>query len=317
MPPVSSDAAPLLRTFLDGDEEASDATLDVLVRVEAVPVIRAIVRSRLGRESDPDDVVHDIALQITRRLRAARAAGETEPISSFHAYVATAAYRSCDNLLREQYPERHRLHNRVRYVVSHHPAFFAGGGRCGLAGTEHEPAGSTPDFAPVPEADLRGDRLVATLIRLFRVASGPIGLDAVISLLAPATAVPPSRTNPEDVADGQAGIVVTLVHKAQLQELWQEVCLLPRAQRVALLFNLRDANGDELLSVLSATGVASLDDIAEAVELSGPALSIISDELPWGDGRIAELLGVTRQQVINLRKAARARLSRRLQKGTG
>jgi hypothetical protein len=34
-------------------------------------------------------------------------------------------------------------------------------------------------------------------------------------------------------------------------------------------------------------------------------------ELPLDDRRIAERLAVTRQQVINLRKAARARLARR------
>src|SRR5438128_7751000 len=137
MPRILSDATPLLRAFLDGDEQESAATLDVLMRVEAVPVIRAIVLSRVDRETEVDDVVNDIALQITRRLRAAQAARETEPIGSFQAYVATAAYRACDGILRQKYPERHRLHNRVRYVVSHHAAFFSDGGRCGLAGTQH------------------------------------------------------------------------------------------------------------------------------------------------------------------------------------
>jgi DNA-directed RNA polymerase specialized sigma24 family protein len=316
MPGLPSDAAPLLRAFLDGDEQVSTETLDILVRIEAVPVIRAIVLSRVGRDTDVDDVVNDVVVQITKRLRAARAARETEPISSFHAYVATAAYRACDGVLRDKYPERHRLHHRVRYVVSHHEAFFSDGPRCGLAGTRERASGAAASFPAVGDADLRGERLVATLIRLFRAAGGPLPLDAVIALLAPAAAAPPPDAAPEEVADGRAGIVVTLVYKAQLQELWEEVRLLPRAQRIALLFHLRDANGDELLSMLSGIGVASAAEIAHALELAEPELAAIRDGLPWGDGRISELLGVTRQQVINLRKAARARLTRRLRGGT-
>jgi hypothetical protein len=226
--------------------------------------------------------------------------------------VATAAYRACDGILRQKYPERHRLHNRVRYVVSHHAAFFADGGRCGLAGTQHERPGAITSFPPVSDTELRGEQLVATLVRLFRAAGGPIALDTVIALLAPGLDAPPPDTAPDDVEDGRAGIGVTLMHRAQLQELWAEVCLLPRPQRIALLFHLRDAHGDELLSVLPAIGVASTADIARAAEIAEAELTAISDGLPLGDGRIAELLGVTRQQVINLRKAARARLSRRL-----
>ena len=38
----------------------------------------------------------------------------------------------------------------------------------------------------------------------------------------------------------------------------------------------------------------------------------IWNELPLDDKRIAALLGLTRQQVINLRKSARERLTRRM-----
>jgi hypothetical protein len=38
------------------------------------------------------------------------------------------------------------------------------------------------------------------------------------------------------------------------------------------------------------------------------------DELPLDDLKIAARLGMTRQQVINLRKSARARLARRMER---
>jgi DNA-directed RNA polymerase specialized sigma24 family protein len=313
MPPAASDAAPLLRTFLEGDEAASDGVLDLLVRVEAVPVIRAIVASRTGRD-DLEDVCNDVVLQITRRLRDARAGGETEPINSFRAYVATAAYRACDTRLREKYPERSRLQNRIRYVVSHHPALFSAGSRCGLAGTQGHPPGSLRSFEQVAEAELHGQRLVATLTRLLRAASGPLEIDNVVSLLAPVFNTAPPADAPEEIADVRAGIGVTLVHRSHLQQLWKEVRLLPPAQRVALLFNLRDDDGEDLLSVLSIIGIATVAEIAAVAEMPLDRFLTISGEFPWGDARIAELLGVTRQQVINLRKSARARLSRRLRR---
>lgn len=314
---TSVETAPLLREFLYADDGASDAVLDVLVRDEALPVIRAIVGSRFDRdEHDAEDVCNDVALQITRRLRAARHAGEREPIASFRAYVATATYRACDAVLREKYPERHRLYNRVRYVLSHHRAFFLHGTLCGFArdeGLAAKPAPHAPEG--LRSDDVRGERLVATLTTVFDASGGPLEVDAVVSLLAPAVDAPKTAGDTaDDVPDGAIETGVLLAQKAQLQQLWIEVCLLPRPQRVALLFNLRDANGEELLSVLPIIGVAGLGDIAQVVEIDEREFRAIADGLPWGDGRIAELLGVTRQQVINLRKAARARLARRLRK---
>jgi hypothetical protein len=107
------------------------------------------------------------------------------------------------------------------------------------------------------------------------------------------------------------------VHKTQLQLLWSEVRLLPRPQRVALLFSLRDDGGEELLSLLSIIAVATVAEIAAILEIPEGELAIIGEALPWGDERIAEFLGLTRQQVANLRKAARARLARRLRGRTG
>jgi len=60
------------------------------------------------------------------------------------------------------------------------------------------------------------------------------------------------------------------------------------------------------------TGVASLRVVAEALEMSAPALAGIWNDLPLDDAAIAGRLGLTRQQVINLRKSARERLARRM-----
>jgi hypothetical protein len=121
--------------------------------------------------------------------------------------------------------------------------------------------------------------------------------------------------------DGQApaepqsrdpSVLTTLAARGDLRRLWQEVLVLPVRQRAALLLNLRNADGTGMLGLLPLTGVATLRDIAAALEIPARELAELWGSLPIEDGRIAERLGVTRQQVINLRKSARERLARRV-----
>jgi hypothetical protein len=81
---------------------------------------------------------------------------------------------------------------------------------------------------------------------------------------------------------------------------------------VALLLGLRDEHGSAIVSLLILLRIATFDELAAAVELSPEALTAIWDQLPLADMVIAGRLGLTRQQVINLRKSARERLGRRL-----
>jgi hypothetical protein len=79
-----------------------------------------------------------------------------------------------------------------------------------------------------------------------------------------------------------------------------------------LLLNLRDHEGGNALTLFVLLGIAGIDRLAAAVGMSANELAEIWSELPLGDAAIAARLGVTRQQVINLRKSARERLRRRL-----
>ena len=102
------------------------------------------------------------------------------------------------------------------------------------------------------------------------------------------------------------------LQRDSLSRLWAEICELPIRQRSALLLNLRDTSGSGLLLLLPLTGVATLSQIARALELSEAELAEIWNELPLEDNVIAGRLKLTRQQIINLRKSARERLTRRM-----
>ena len=96
-----------------------------------------------------------------------------------------------------------------------------------------------------------------------------------------------------------------------LTQLWTEIRELPVAQRIALLLNLRDEQGSSPLASFPAMGIASMRQIAETLELPPEELAEIWSRLPLSDLEIAKRLTLERQQIINLRKAARQRLARR------
>ena len=96
-----------------------------------------------------------------------------------------------------------------------------------------------------------------------------------------------------------------------LRALWNEICDLPRRQRLALLLNARDAAGDSVLRLLIDGGVVTPRELAAAVEVRESDLDPLIGRLPMLDVDIADWLQVTRQQVINLRSSARDRLARR------
>jgi hypothetical protein len=96
-----------------------------------------------------------------------------------------------------------------------------------------------------------------------------------------------------------------------LRELWNEILLLRPAQRAALLLSMRDESGNPALVSLTELGVTNPTEIAATLSISPEQLSTLWDQLPFDDLTIGMHLGLNRQRVINLRKSARERLSRR------
>jgi DNA-binding CsgD family transcriptional regulator len=100
--------------------------------------------------------------------------------------------------------------------------------------------------------------------------------------------------------------------KDTLRLVWGEIRELPVRQRCALLLNLRDGEEGNAVALLVLSGAATLAEIARTLEMPVEELAALWSRLPLDDLTIAARLGLTRQQVINLRKSARARLARRL-----
>jgi len=116
----------------------------------------------------------------------------------------------------------------------------------------------------------------------------------------------------EMIADPGPGPDTILELRVSLQHLWKEIRKLPPRQRAALLLNLRDKQGRDVIALIPDTRTASFQEIAEVLDIPLERFAQLWQKLPLDDAAIAEQLGATPRQVIRLRKCARDRLIRRM-----
>jgi hypothetical protein len=267
-------------------------------------------------------------------------------IANFKGYVAVTAFHVVHAHFRRVHPERRRLRNRIRHVVRTSAPFALWQspsgqfvcGRAGWAGTAEEAAegemASIPPLSPALSVTWNDSvsraQITRALDHVFDHARKPVELERLVEAVAELFRLPmtPTQSTPieragktafpriskaaSDRVDETASVESSLVYRSALLEVWREVDLLPPRQRMALLLGLRDENGSAIVSLLILLRIATFDELAAAVELSPEELTAIWDQLPLPDMVISERLGLTRQQVINLRKSARERLGRRL-----
>jgi hypothetical protein len=260
---------------------------------------------------DVADLKGDAVVRLVQRLRELRAEPAPEPIQNFAAYASAVASHICYTYLRRRYPEWTRLKNQVRYIVTHDPDLaleqpdrdtFWCVSRAAASDT-----GADPDAETLPMRD--------QVKRLLRRANGKLELNELVSALAAlrqireVVHIGDAESWGAHLPDPRAGGPSD--DAWFLKRLWEEVRQLPIRQRLALLLNLRDDRGRGVLALFSLTGTASMRQVAEVLDMPVEALARLWNDLPMDDLRIAERLGVSRQQVINLRKAGRARLARR------
>ncbi len=317
--------------------EAARDELGRLLLEEASPVFWRTIRAQLAElpPADQEEIHGNAMLGLTERLQAWLAGDPEIEIENLRAYAATTALNACRAHLRRRYPERTRLDNQLRYLLRHAPglALWEGvdGLRCGLAGWREQPPAEPPAAGRMPTAAALGlERsageleLVELLRRLLLWRGAPWRFRELLATVAELRGVrdqqPVSLTGDGeedggiDLAEERPDAERQLADRQFLVLLWREVVELPRGQRVALLLNLRDPSGRDLLALLPASGVASRSEVARRLELSEPELAEVWGRLPLEDQAIAALLGLNQRQVINLRKSARERLGRRMRR---
>jgi DNA-directed RNA polymerase specialized sigma24 family protein len=330
--------APWLQAVRTRSDEAAESALASLVEAHIAPVIKGVIRFKLRPDAaDEADLAQEALAQWLAELRKLGAGPDDRSISDARGLAATIAYRVCYAWLRRRSPRRHALRNRLQYVLTRQAglSLWTGAGNLLIAGfaawrdraqTSSEKLRQLPDdekfLARTGRPGVEGQeaKLNDLVSAIFDHVGGPVAFDDLLSAVAALLQVKdeaPVSTEEEQEKGGaelasREDVAWQVEKRIFLQRLWEEVRELPLAQRSALLLNLREADGRGCLALFPATGVATLRQIAEALEISAERLAELWLQLPLDDATIAGLLDLTRQQVINLRKSARERLARRL-----
>lgn len=289
----------------------------------AQPVIETVLaraRSTTLRDADIDDIAGAIRLRLLRHLLRRQCLDE-EPIEHFPDYVARLAQNTIHDHLRQRFPERTRLKNRLRYVLMHDErlaSWTAASSRtnCGLRawkGAEPLSRGSV-ELPAVTKAMANADAPGDAMVEIFGAVGAPLALDDLVRIVAGLWNVSDVRLEAETEVEGGGGPDERFETREYLSLLWREIGELQPRQRVALLLNLRDSDGTNAAALFVLLGIAGFDAVAATLGMSAERLAELWSDLPLDDRTIASLLGVTRQQVINLRKSARERLARRMRK---
>jgi len=327
--PVKIDALlePLLTASSD---EHADELLSQLIAGHAEPVIKGVIRFKLRfnshqktQRAEADDIHQDVVLQLVGQLQRFRKLPATHPITDVRGMAAIIAHRTCARWMRRQFPERHALKNRLHYLLTRQRGFALweqnGKAIAGFALWQQQKKTAVRNLSDV--AHIRKPQgLAETVASIFDYVGGPIEFDELVTAIASVQGISdqPVESLAEDEDDGfdpatrDPDPAWRIEKKMFLQRLWEELTQLPLNQRAALLLNLKDASGFGCITLFPAIGVATIRQLAAALELSAERLAELWNELPIEDARIAELLGLTRQQVINARKSGRERLARRL-----
>ena len=279
-----------------------------------------------------------LAARLLTLRRGAHGAAEARAIGDLRTHASGLAGRIADGWARRRHSGRARLRNRLRYLLARDRRFMLRPTpdeewRCGLAGRDArtfasgEAAGPGRRMPEVPPTAARGREpaidptpvaLATLVLDLLTRAGGPVDLEQLTDAVAERVIAPAGgargdgadMTYARDAADEEE--MAAADPRGWLERLWAEIAALPPMCRTTIVLGLRDADGRGVLGLFPSAGVAGIRRIAETLGLSAERLADLWKGLPLDDNGIAARIGVTRPQVMMLRRAARARLARRM-----
>jgi DNA-directed RNA polymerase specialized sigma24 family protein len=332
--------------LLAASDEQADALISELITTSVRPVIKGVIRHKLHfnsysptEQAEADDLEQEVTVQLLLELQKFCEQPQTNSISDVRGLAGVIAHRACAHWMRRRFPQRHAFKNRLHYLLTRQRGFAVWQNEnrklmAGFAVWQGQKRSATNQrLASLSDDEgLLGQlRLLQTgrhhedssdiLAAVFNHLGGPVELDYLVGTLAEILDI---RDQPFESTDDTENAIAWSVAATEmdtawqvekrifLQRLWEEVRQLPTKQCATLLLNLKDADGRGCIALFPAAGIAAIHELAETLAMSVEEFAELWNELPIDDARIAVLLGITRQQVINARKSARERLTRRL-----
>src|SRR5262245_61368980 len=262
----------LLLPLLNNTTQAEWHTLlGDLIAEHAAPIIKKILRYRFSgytaaagysNVDDSEDLYGEIVLKVVARLLKFRENPNENAIASFRDYVAVTTYNACHEHFRQRNPDRASLKNRLRYLVTHHPAFYRlekteGRSLYGLASRSNYEPGEPRPGEPRPgdephlqdvvsqggqEPKLANPRmpLPGLVQAILSWASRPMDIDELTNAVSrivgttsqhmPVTRRADDEDSLDVLPDLKQDLEAELENRLQLRTIWNEICHLPLKQ---------------------------------------------------------------------------------------
>jgi RNA polymerase sigma factor (sigma-70 family) len=343
----------VLLAYLHSTDDAERKRLEgELLQTHAAPLIRRTLRQRLGFYVDqsgrntncPDaaDLFQDVQLCLLQKLSELCSQRSTNHIGNFVHYVVRVAINSCNEYLRHKTPERSSLKHNLRDLMSRHRDFSIWRGEnnsllCGFAAWKNQKMTAVQSMPPeqsdeivetlrkagLARQDIQRFPLTRIVSEIFNRIGRPIEINCLAEIVAALLMV--KDLQPESLDQNEEGESRELIDpspapdvhiegREMLQQMWMEVRRLPTIQRTVVCFKFSDYSGEDFFHLILAAKIATLDELAEAFELTREELMKVGKQLPMDNAALAKYLGTNRQLVSKWHHRASKRLIERLMK---
>jgi len=319
----------LLLPYLNAENESErQQCLDDLLLVHAGPIVRKIMRRRLGfyvnsrgvnkLDQDAQDIYQEAITKVAQLLYDLRTSSSSSDIANFGQYVTRIAANVCVDFIRTKSPARTRLKDSLRDLFKRHKELvaweFEGEILCGFAVWRNSARTFFSDpqslefnakleafrAARFPHEDLTTAPLTQLLAELFDWIGGPVELDLLVGMLAILQDLreqPIESLDDERKLSWQTDFIVSAASsdslvraKELLGHLWQEVKKLPPEQRDAYCFRFEDDDGQDFFTLLLSYRIATLRELATEFDRPAEEIILLSARMPMDtDALVAEL----------------------------
>lgn len=318
----------------------AESDIDYIIRTIADPLARLILTSRLNftlgvfltspRQPDAEDLYQTVMLKVAGFLAGIDVKNRQLDIEEIRGYLARIIHNVCNDYLRQKYPERTRLKDRVRDILKRHSDFDLWNGLSGVVcgfksqrGQAESPRVkvllhdlavyyNTVDSVGHEIRQLAKLNMPEMLGELFRWSDGPIDVDHLIHIISEIQGI---KDRPHESIDT---IVYTvplpatisndgfdlIASQELLQKIWLALCELTLNQRRAYLYTQTDYDGQSLLHVIIQRQAVILSQIIQKLEITREELILLLNRVPMDTTLAAIELGTTNSMIAKWKHRA-------------
>ncbi len=331
-----NDAALLSFLSAESDAEVEDC-LNRLFEEIVISQIRKVLTSYLTLSlEEKDEIQSDAQTRVLGKLRTLRIGIHSEkpmakPIRNFQAYISTVTFNCRKDFILRKQPEWRQNHNRLRRLRDENSdlIFFTDDNgtqfvRLKSQSKKHSEIEFNEIISRVRKKFpnhlfLKTQEVVPSILE---IADGALTKNELLKAILEITEAANFEEIeiPEEMTEYlKNNDFIAKRQKGYLRRIWEEIKTFPTNQRKVLLLSLKESRRTEAITLLLKKRIATIKEIADALEVSLDEFSEIFAQLPMTSQEIADFLDIKdegktskEQKVDNLRRIARDLLRRRL-----